>query len=158
MPAVSTIHHPLRNVDADPGSIGTIIQIRDRTDWPAMDTHAHRQFGQPFQFAADFQCTFDWLLGAIIKNQRHAVAGRDLDQSIGRLCFLERGGAANDLIKLINQRLLLIGQALGISDDVEKENVDDLQRYFPFDLRRHCELSIFVIGAVRRGLNRTSRR
>src|SRR5207247_1704480 len=77
VPAVATIHDPLRNVNADSRSVSAIIQVRDCTHWTAMHAHAHGQLGKPLQLPADFQRALDWLLRAIVENQGHAIPGWD---------------------------------------------------------------------------------
>src|SRR5207302_9659081 len=77
--AVGTIHHPLRDVDADSRSVSAIIEVRDCTRRTAVHPHAHEQLGKPLQLPADFQRALDRLLRAIVENQGHAIPGWDLD-------------------------------------------------------------------------------
>src|SRR5438094_7678255 len=79
VPAVATIHDPLRDVNADSRSVSAIIEVRDCTHRTAVYPHAHEHLRKPLQLPADFQCTLDRLLRAIVENQGHAIPGWDLD-------------------------------------------------------------------------------
>jgi len=48
MTGITTIHQTLGNVDADSGGVDSIVYIRYRAHWSAVDTHAHRQIGMMF--------------------------------------------------------------------------------------------------------------
>jgi hypothetical protein len=72
--------------------------------------HAHpdRQIAMVSQNAADFHRTLDRLLGTVIKDERHSVAGRNLLQSSGGRRFVELVRTADGLVESIHQGLLLI--------------------------------------------------
>ena len=45
---IAAIHHPLRDVDAGAGDVCLLVQIGDFVDRPAVNAHAHAQFGMIF--------------------------------------------------------------------------------------------------------------
>src|SRR5207237_2787310 len=72
-----------------------------------------------------------------IEDQRHAVAGRDFQYTIGRFSFLELLGQANNPVEFINSAVLFVNGELRVADDVEEENVRDLKLDFLFNFGRH---------------------
>jgi hypothetical protein len=50
------------------------------------------------------------------------------------------------LLELINQRVLLVRQKLGVTDNVDEQNMDDLQLDFLFDLGGHAMTSLAIVG------------
>src|ERR1700720_1621288 len=108
MTGVATIHQPLGEINPDPGRVYSIVYIRYRAHWPAVDTHANWQIRMVSQNAADFHGALDRLLGTVIKDERHSVAGRNFLQSSGGRCFVELVRTADGLVELVHQGLLLI--------------------------------------------------
>ncbi len=82
----------------------------------------------------NFQRAFHGLLRTLIEDQRHSIAGRNFYQSIRCFRPFELVRAANNLIELINQRVLLVRQQLGVTDDVNEQDMDNLQLDLLFDL------------------------
>jgi hypothetical protein len=78
------------------------------------------------------------LFRAVVKNQGHSIAGRDFDETILGRGFLELIRTTNGLVEPIDQFLLFVGQRLGIADNVEKQDMNDLQFYFPLNIRRNA--------------------
>src|SRR5258708_30870293 len=137
MTGVATIHHALGEINPNPGRVDPIIYVGHRAHGPAVHAHSHPQTRMASQIAADFHGALDRLLGTVIKNERHSVAGRNLHQSARGRCLLEFVRTANNLVELVHQGLLFIRQARGITNDVNKENVRDLQAQLRFRLLRH---------------------
>ena len=135
---VAAIHHALRDVDPDAGGVGPPVHVDHRAHRPAVHAHAHLQFGMCLQSAMNFQRAFHRLLRTLIEDQRHSIAGRDFYQSIRRFRPFEFVRAANNLIELLNQRVLLVRQQLGVTDNVDEQDMDDLQLDFLFDLGGHA--------------------
>ena len=66
--------------------------------------------------------------GSCVKDQRHAVASRDLDQPVRRLGVLKFRGCANDLRQFIDGSALLVNRKLRITDDIDEQHMPDLER------------------------------
>ena len=98
MTGVAAIHDALRHVDATAGDVGAFIDIGDRANGTAMNTHSHAKIGATFQRLADLQGTLHGSVRRCRKDQSHAVAGWNASE-LSR-CF--RGskclGAAHDLV------------------------------------------------------------
>src|SRR5262249_35693204 len=76
-------------------------------------------------------------LGTPVEDQRHAVAGRDSQEPVGRLGSAELLGRANDLVELTDPGVLLVRRELGVTDDVDEEDVRDLELYLFLVVVRH---------------------
>src|SRR4051812_31137457 len=75
---IGAIHHSLRHVNAGTGDVSLAVYIYHAADWPAVDAHAHGKFCVLlFNRTTDLERAFHWIFGAVIKDQRHPVAGRD---------------------------------------------------------------------------------
>src|SRR4029077_11149236 len=151
MTGIATIHQTLSEVNPDSGRVDPIVYISDCAHWPAVHAHAARQIGMVSQNTADFHGTLDRLLGTVIKDQRHSVAGRNLLQSSGGRRLIKLVRTADGLVESVHQALLLIRWARGISDDVDKENVRDLQALVRFRFLRH---KIQTLGCDKERLKR----
>src|ERR1051325_2860380 len=92
---VPAIHQTLGDIDTDSGGVDATVNISDRANWAAVHAHAHRQIGIMFQNAADLYRALDRLLGTILKNERYAVPGRNLLESL-------RGGRSTELVRAAN--------------------------------------------------------
>ncbi len=83
---------------------------------------------------------------AVAKDQRHSVAGRQPDELlVGRLAHLRR--REHDLSELVQPLLLLLDQELGVTDDVDEQDVSNLElRIDRFaSLRTHSLAAVFGI-------------
>ncbi len=78
VPGVSAIHHPLRHVDAGTSHVGAFVHVDHATDGATVNAHPNLQTRIALERAADLYRTLRRFLGALIKDQRHAVAGGDL--------------------------------------------------------------------------------
>ena len=65
-----------------------------------------------FESATDLERAFHRLFRALVKNQRHPVTGRDLDQSGRGFGVLKLLGRANGLSQFINRRALFVNRKL----------------------------------------------
>jgi hypothetical protein len=124
---VATIHHPLSDVDAAAGHVDALVHVHDAADRSVVNPHANGQPRVVLERAADLERTLGRLLRAPVEDQRHPVAGRDLQEPVGRLRFPKLLGQANDLVELIDPGVLLVRRELGVTDDVDEENVRDLE-------------------------------
>jgi hypothetical protein len=71
---ITTIHHPLRDVDPRSGDIGLLVQVTDLIDRTAVDAHPHPQFGMTFEFPANFDRAKDRRFRAGAENERATIA------------------------------------------------------------------------------------
>src|SRR2546422_9604490 len=78
---VAAVHHPLRHIKTGPGKVGLTVHIDHAADWAAVHAHSKLYLRVFSESATDFERTFHWLFRALMKNQRHPIAGGDLDQS-----------------------------------------------------------------------------
>ena len=78
VPCVATIHHPLRHVDTRSGHVRPRVHIHHAADRPTVNAHAHLQPLVVFKRATNLKRTLRRLLWTLVKDQCHAVAGRDL--------------------------------------------------------------------------------
>src|SRR4026209_859194 len=76
MSGIAARHDPLRNVNSCSGEIGLIIYIRDRIDWPAMNTHAQFELWTALQFLADFEGALERCFRIIHEDEHDSVACR----------------------------------------------------------------------------------
>jgi len=127
VPGVAAVHHPLRHIKTGPGKVGLTVHIDHPADRAAMHSHSKLQASMLFKRAADFERAFHGLFLAFIKNQRHPVAGRDLNQSPGCFGVLKLLGRASGLSQFSNRRALIVNRKLRIANDVDKENVSDFR-------------------------------
>ena len=80
-----------------------------------------------------------------MKNQRHAVAGRNLLESSGGGGPIELVRTADDLVEPVDRCLLFIRWADGITNDVDKQNVRNLEADVSFRCFRHAISSLTAI-------------
>jgi hypothetical protein len=72
-----------------------------------------------------------------MKNERHAIAGRNLLESSGGCGPIKLVRAADGLVEPVHQASLLIRWASRITDDVDEENMRDLEALVRFWFFRH---------------------
>src|SRR5215470_3318917 len=72
---VAAIHHPLGHVDAGPSYVRAFVHVHHTTDWPAVNAHPNLQAPIVLERAADLYRTLHRLLGILVEDQSHAVAG-----------------------------------------------------------------------------------
>ncbi len=76
---ISAVHHALRHIKTGPGKVGLAVHIDHAADWATVHSHSKSYLRVVFESAADFERAFHWLFRALVKNQRHPVAGGDLE-------------------------------------------------------------------------------
>ena len=130
VPGVPAIHHSLGQVDSRSRYIGAIIHIGNPADRTAVDSHAHPQLRMAPQCIANLYRAGNWGVRRCGKDQRHSVAGRQARQFASSIGCAERIGLPNNFIERMQIIALLIDQELGVTDDVDEEDMGDLQ----FDL------------------------
>src|SRR5205814_9862602 len=101
--------------------------LQRTTAWPAVNAHPDLQALVVLQRPADLKGALRRFLRTFIEHQRHAVAGRDFQYTIGRFSFLELLGQANNPVEFINSGVLFVNGEFRVADDVEEENVRDLK-------------------------------
>ena len=124
---IAAIHHPLRNVDPGAGNVLALVHIDHVMHRPAVNTHSHRQTWFGAQRLTDLQSTFYRVLNRTSEDQGHAVTGGKNNELAGRFCLPRRLSVAHNLIKLLQRFRLLINEQLGITHNVQKEHMRDLQ-------------------------------
>ena len=105
---ITTIHHPLGNVDAGAGDVGASAHIHHTTNRAAVNTHPQFEFGMFFDRAANFQRTFHRRFRCVVKNQGHPIPSRNRNQPMVSFRFAELFGATDDLVQCLEQTPLLI--------------------------------------------------
>src|SRR6266481_4031044 len=73
---ITTIHHPLRDVDSSSRNVCAATYVHYATDRSAMDPHAELQLRVFTRGIANFQRTLHRGFGSVIEAERRAVAGR----------------------------------------------------------------------------------
>ena len=136
MPGVAAIHHPLRHVDASPSDVGPPAHVGHLTYRPAVNAHSHAKFRVLPECFGDLERTARRLFGAVMKDQRHAVAGWQPDELfISRVAHLRR--PEHDFRQIGEALLLLFDQELGVTDDIDEEDMPDLELRIGGYLGRH---------------------
>jgi hypothetical protein len=90
-----------------------------------------------FKRPTDFDSALRRCFWARVKDERHPVAGCDLNQTIVCFSFLKLLSPENDLGQLIDSCVLLVNRKLRITNNVDKKNVCDLERDLFLGLDRH---------------------
>src|SRR5438270_7587033 len=90
-----------------------------------------------FENAADFKGTLCWRFGTGVEDQRHTVAGWNFNQTSRRFGALILIRTANDLGQLFNECPLLVNRKLGVTDDVDEQDMGNLEPDLLFNLSRH---------------------
>src|SRR3984893_6193755 len=101
-----------------------------------------------FKSATDFERALHWLFRALVKNQRHPVAGWNFNQAAGGVSVLNLLGRTNGLSQFINRRALFVNRKLGIADDVDEQDMGDLELDLFLDLNGHGRVSADWFGAI----------
>src|SRR5690348_2024032 len=79
---IGAIHHSLRHVDAGTGDISAAVHINYATHWPTVNPHPQGKVTVLLLYCAtDLKGAFHRIFGAMIKDQRHSVPGRDFEKS-----------------------------------------------------------------------------
>src|SRR5262245_43244271 len=78
---IATVHDPLCDIDAGAGHVRFSSCVDDSTHGPTVYAHSQLKRRMLLEGAAYFQCAFNRIFRAMIKNQRDAVAGGDFDQA-----------------------------------------------------------------------------
>ena len=90
-----------------------------------------------FYRAADLQRAFHRCFRSIVKDQRHAVAGRNRNQAAGCFSGAELFGAADDPIQSLEQAALLVNQKVRVTNNVYEQDMRDLELNFFLNLSGH---------------------
>src|SRR4029078_5299434 len=77
---ITAIHHPLGNVDAGASDVGTPTHIHYSTHRAAVHARAQVELRMLPGRATDLQGALHRRFRAVVKHQRHSVAGWDTDQ------------------------------------------------------------------------------
>jgi hypothetical protein len=105
---VTAIHHPLRDIDPGPSDIPLLTQVGYFLHRPAVNSHAHPQFGMLLQFTRDLDGAFHRRFRTGPKHQRAAVARWQAHQFPRALCGAKRLSCARDLAQLLQMLELLV--------------------------------------------------
>jgi hypothetical protein len=124
--SVPAIHHSLGQVDSGSRYVGTTTDVNHTTNRAAMDSHAHLQFRVAPQRLANLERARNGSVRSCRKDQRHSIAGRQVGQFASSIGCAEGIGSPNNFIERMQIIALLIDQELGVTDDVDEEDVPDL--------------------------------
>src|SRR6266702_1217328 len=72
-----------------------------------------------------------------VKDQRHAIAGWNFNQTSRRFGALILIRTANDLGQFFNQRPLLVNRKLGVTNNVDEKDMRDFKPNLLFNLGGH---------------------
>jgi hypothetical protein len=124
---ITAIHHALRDVDPGSGDISLFVQISDFIDRAAVNAHPHSQFGMMFEFFANLDRAKDGRFGAGVEDQCATIAGGQAEQFAFRFSQAELLRAAHDLFQCLKLLALLGDEQLGVTDNVDEQDVPDLK-------------------------------
>src|SRR5438067_4073419 len=135
--AIAAGHYPLRHVEPGACEVSMTIHIYHSAHRTAVHAHSNLQAWMRLERATDFNRALRRRFLTCVKDQRHAVAGWNFYQPPRGFRFLILSRAANDLGQFVNHRPLLVNRKLGVTDDVDKQDMRDFQLDFLFNLGRH---------------------
>src|SRR5882724_5393477 len=76
MPGIAAIQHPLRDVDSRSRKVRFVVNVSDRIDWTAVNSHSHLDVRILLQHLANLERTAHRLFRTVEKKERHPIAGR----------------------------------------------------------------------------------
>ena len=137
VPGIAAIHHPLRHVDPGPGEVGAPAHVGHFAHRPAVNAHPDRNFRMLPERLGDFERAPRRLFRAVAKDQRHPIAGRQPNELfVGRVAHLRR--PEHDFRQLVEALLLFLDQELGVTDDVDEQDMSDLEPKIVLRFRGHA--------------------
>ena len=95
---IAAVHDPLCDIDASASYVRFSGCVDDPTHRSTVYAHSQLNFRMLLESAAYFQRAFNRRFRAMIKNQRDAVARRDLDQAPRRFRGLEFTRTSDNLV------------------------------------------------------------
>ena len=140
---IAAIHHSLGQVDSRARYVRPFVHVDNTTDRPAVDSHPHPQ-PRMVRAPADLNAQETGASGVVAKTSAiPSPVGRrvSLTSSFG---FAELLGCANNLVEFYANLALLFVQELGVTDDVDEEDMRDLKLDLLFNLSRHATISAAV--------------
>src|SRR6266480_1430327 len=90
-----------------------------------------------FQDVTDFDCALRRRFRAGVKDQPHAVTCRNLNQATGGFGFPILIRTADNFGQLVNHRPLFVNRKLGVTNDVDEQDVRDLKLDLFLNLSGH---------------------
>ncbi len=136
---IATIHHPLRHVDPGAGDVRAPAHIGHFAHRPAVNSHSNGKIRMRLERLRNLDRAPRRFFATIAKDERHAIAGRQPNELlIGRLSHLR--SRQNDLGQPAQPLLLFFDQELGITDQVDEEDMPDLQRQVVLRFSLHLSL------------------
>ena len=90
---IATIHYSLGDINSAARHVCAAVHVHHAANWAAVHTYAQAQTRVPlFERATDFQRALHRVFRAMVKDQRHAIAGGEFEQAIlsFRLAILVR--------------------------------------------------------------------
>ena len=110
MPRVAAIEHALRDVDPRPRHVRLVVDIPDRIDRPAVNSHPQLNVRLLLQGFASFERTAHRLFRTAEEKERHPVSGRHSNEFAACFCRTKRLRSVHDLVQLLQQFNLLVDQ------------------------------------------------
>jgi len=127
MSSIAAIHHSLRHVDSGTGYIRFLIHIGDSVDRAAVNSHSQLDTRMILQRSANFERTSHRLFGAVKKNKCHSVAGRHSNEFAACFRSAKTFSTSYDLLQLLEQFDLLVHKQLGITYNVDQQEMCNLE-------------------------------
>ena len=121
------LHFVIRTINHIPVSSNPKIASAPCPHPRAIGTHAPARNLRHAGRAASLESAFDRCFGTVVKNQRHPVAGGNFNQSARLFRSLELLRATNNSVQRVEQRALLINHQLGVTDDVDEQDMPELE-------------------------------
>jgi hypothetical protein len=108
MPGIAAIQHPLRDVDSRSCKVRFVVNVPDRIDWTAVNSHSHLDVRILLQHLANLERTARGLFRTVKKKERHSIAGRHSNELAPGFRSAKAFRSAHDLIQLLEQFNLLV--------------------------------------------------
>src|SRR5436309_14708251 len=105
---VTAFHRAVREIQTSASEVRLTSYVHYAADRSTVNAHAQAQTWVIFKCTAHLDRAANRRFGSRIKDERHAVAGGDLDQALRRVGLLKLVGRANDLRQLIDGCVLLV--------------------------------------------------
>ena len=145
VPGIAAIHHPLRHVDPSPGEVGPPAHVGHFAHRPAVNAHSHRNFRMLAERLGDLERASSGLFRAVMKDQGHPIAGRQPNELfVGRIADLRR--PEDDFRQLAEALLLFLDQELGVTDEVDEEDMPDFKAELVVWFRCHSISSLLLLS------------
>src|SRR6476660_4609862 len=133
-----------------------IIHINDAAHRAAVHAHSNLQAWMLLERTTDFNRALRRRFLTGVEDQCHAVSGWNFYQPTSNFGFLVLIRTADDCRQLVNYRPLLVNRKLGVTNNVDEQDMRDFEPNLLFNLGGHVmnlpEIKIIDTSASRRGM------